>query len=110
MTFNGKNIGKIMIRSNNSITSDTANIDIQDPMTYGQTPIFTEGSTNTHGIGIYINTSAFTKQGYKSIEDSSDAMLGIGFTSDFKNVSNFANGKSVGEATLPYGSQFLINF
>lgn len=110
MTMNGKTIGKCMLWSNDTITTNIANIDIQDPITYGQTPIFSEGSTNTQGIGIYINTSAFSKQWYLSIEDSSDAMLGIGFTNDFKNVANFANGKSVGEATLPYGSQFLINF
>lgn len=110
LTMNSKIIGKIMIWNNDNITTNTANIDIQDPITYGQTPIFSEWSTNTQGIGIYIHTSAFSKQGYESIEDSSDALLGIWFTSKFKNVANFANGKSVGEATLPYGSHFLINF
>lgn len=110
ITINQKTIGKIMIWSDDIVTAHTENIDIQDPNTYGQTSIFSEGSTNTQGIGIYINTSVFSKQGYQSIEDSADALLGIWFTSDFKNVANFANGKSVGEATLPYGSQFLINF
>jgi hypothetical protein len=92
------------------ITDNTDNINIQDPISYGQTPIFSEWSTNSQGIGIYINSSAFTKQWYPSIEDSTDALLGIWFTSKFKNVANFANGKSVGDATLAYGSQFLINF
>ncbi len=110
MTMNGKTIGKLLIRSTNDITTKPANIDVMDPVTYGKTNIFTEGSTNTQGIGIYINASAFTKQWFLSIEDSTDALLGIGFTNDFKNVSNFANGKSVGDATKPYGSQFLINF
>ncbi|MCX6825442.1 MAG: VCBS repeat-containing protein [candidate division SR1 bacterium] len=108
--FNGTTIGKFMLWNNGNITSDKTHINLQDPATYGMTNIFSEGSTNTQGIGIYINGSAFTKQGYQSIEDSTDAMLGIGFTSNFKNVSNFANGQSVGEATLPYGSQFLVNF
>jgi len=36
--------------------------------------------------------------------------LGIGFTSNFKNISYFAEGENVGKATLPYGSAFLINF
>lgn len=75
--LNGKTLGKIMIWKNDTITDNTANIDIQDPISYGKTSIFTEGSTNTQGIGIYIQTSAFTKQGYQSIEDSADALLGI---------------------------------
>jgi hypothetical protein len=37
-------------------------------------------------------------------------MLWIGFSNKFKNISNFANGKTVGESTLPYWSHFLINF
>lgn len=110
MTLNEKTIGKLMLWSNDSVTANAAHIDLQDPITYGKTAIFTEGSTNAEGIGIYIHASAFTKQGYQSIEDSTAPMLGIGFTSNFKNVANFVNGKNVGEATLPYGSQFLINF
>lgn len=62
MTMNGKTIGKILIRSTNDITAKPANIDLMDPVTYGKTNIFSEGSTNTQGIGIYINSSAFTKQ------------------------------------------------
>lgn len=109
MTFNDKTIGKLMLW-NTTATVNTNSVDIQDPITYGTTNIFSEWSTNTQWIGIYVHTSAFSKQGYLSIEDSSDALLGIWFTSNFKNVSNFANGKSVGESTIPYGSQFLINF
>ncbi len=85
-------------------------INLKDPVTYGMTASFDQGSTNNKSIGIYIQSSAFTKQGYDSIEDSTDPLSGIGFTSKFKNIANFANGKSVGESTLPYGSQFLINF
>ena len=110
IALNGKTIGKLMIWSNDSVTANAANIDLQDPITYGKTNIFTEGSTNTQGIGIYVTTSAFIKEGYTSIENSSDSTLGIWFTNDFKNISNFANGEIVGKATLPYGSQFLINF
>jgi hypothetical protein len=46
----------------------------------------------------------------ESIENSKDALLGVGFTSKFKNISYFAQGKSVGESTMPYGSALLINF
>ncbi|MEI6774306.1 MAG: hypothetical protein WCL18_06000 [bacterium] len=42
MTFNEKIIGKLMIWNNNTITTNIANIDIQDPITYGQTAIFSE--------------------------------------------------------------------
>lgn len=110
VTIQGKKIGKLIIRTINNNIIDKINTDLQDPVTYGKTTIFSEGSTNTQWIGIYVNNSTFNKQWYQSIEDSSDGMLGIGFTNNFKNVANFANGKSVGEATVPYGSQFLINF
>lgn len=52
----------------------------------------------------------FEKEWYDSIEDSKDYSLGIGFRSDFKNITLFGDWKSVGESTIPFGSQFLINF
>ncbi len=107
MTQEEKKIGTIYIRTK-EIKKEA--IDLKDPITYGKTEIFSEGSTNSKGIGIYLQTSAFSKQGYESIEDSANAELGIGFTNKFKNISNFANGQQVGEATIPYGSHFLINF
>lgn len=85
-------------------------IDIIDPTTYGKTAIFAEWSTNTKATWIYIIASTFSKQGYASIEDSTEITQGIWFTSNFKNIANFANGQYVGKATLPYGSAFLINF
>ena len=42
MTLNGKTIGKLMIWNNTTNTTNPANIDIQDPITYGQTAIFSE--------------------------------------------------------------------
>jgi hypothetical protein len=42
MTLNDKTIGKFMIWSNNDITANRANIDVQDPITYGITNIFSE--------------------------------------------------------------------
>ncbi len=110
MTFNGKNIGKLLIWNNDTIAENWPNIDIQDPIIYGKTSVFSEWSTNSQWLGIYSIASAFTKQWYQSIEDSADGLLGIGFTNNFKNISNFANGTSVWASTLPYGSQFLINF
>lgn len=46
---------------------------------------------------------------YKSIQDSYNSMLWIWFTSDFKNITNFGWWMPVWEATLPFGSEFLIN-
>jgi len=37
-----KIIGKFLIWNTNSITTNTTTIDLQDPITYGTTPIFTE--------------------------------------------------------------------
>lgn len=110
IAYKDKKIGTLMIRSEDDITTDLTNMTVLDPVNYGETDIFSEGSTNVKAIGIYSTSSAFTKQWYESIEDSSDPMLGIWFTNDFKNIANFANGKRVGEATLSYGSHFLINF
>ena len=62
LVINDKKIGKIMIRSNDDVTADSANINVQDPINYGTTEIFSEGSTNTKGIGIYVTASAYTKQ------------------------------------------------
>lgn len=42
ITLDSKTIGKMMIWSNDSITANTANINIQDPITYGKTSIFSE--------------------------------------------------------------------
>jgi hypothetical protein len=33
--------------------------------------------------------------GYESIQDSKDPTLSIGFTNNFKNITNFGAGKSV---------------
>jgi hypothetical protein len=42
MTFNDKIIGKLMLWNDDIITTNIGNIDIQDPITYGQTAIFSE--------------------------------------------------------------------
>lgn len=89
----------------------TNDIKVDDSIKYAKEATFTQGSTNTAmGIGIYDTQSSFSKNGYQSIEDSIDPLAGIWFTSKFKNISYFAAGKNVGQATLPYGSAFLINF
>jgi len=42
MTINEKTIGKLIIRNKGIITDNTNNIDIKDPISYGQTTIFSE--------------------------------------------------------------------
>jgi hypothetical protein len=108
--FNDTSIGNIALYKNTHLITD-ANVTLQDIVKYAKEKTFTEGSTNgPMGIGIYDTQSVYTKGGYQSLEDSADPLLGIGFTSKFKNISYFADGQSVGNSTLPYGSVFLINF
>lgn len=42
ITYNEKVIGKLMIRNKDDITANAANIDLQDPITYGKTTVFSE--------------------------------------------------------------------
>jgi hypothetical protein len=42
IALNDKTIGKLMIWNKGMITDNTDNINIQDPISYGQTPIFSE--------------------------------------------------------------------
>lgn len=42
MVFNDKTIGKLLIWNTTDITANATAIDLQDPITYGKTPIFTE--------------------------------------------------------------------
>lgn len=55
------------------------------------------------------NTLKESYQSYDSIQDSADLDKYIGFRGNFRNISSFAGGDRVGEATLPFGSEFLIN-
>jgi hypothetical protein len=34
----------------------------------------------------------------------------LGFTSNFKNITNFAAGENVGDATKPFENEFLVNY
>jgi hypothetical protein len=44
-----------------------------------------------------------------SIQDSETLDNYIGFRGDFKNMTLFAQGERVGEATKDFGSELLIN-
>ena len=72
---------------------------------------FADGSTNGHQwLWIYTSNAIYEKKWYVSIEDSSDYRLGIWFLNDFKNMTLFGDGQTVGESTVPYASSFLVNY
>jgi hypothetical protein len=72
---------------------------------------FSNGSSKAQTtIGIFDTTSSLSlPAGYLSIQDSSITDNTIGFRGDFKNITLFAQGEQVGEATRKYGSELLIN-
>ena len=71
---NDTKVGELYI-SNEQLATDSS-VTIQDTLTYASTPTFTQGSTKSaKGIGIYLQDSSFSKNGYDSIEDSKDPLL-----------------------------------
>ncbi len=78
---------------------------------YWISQIWINGSSNELWIGFYEIESQLPSNsfGYKSIQDSHNSTLWIWFTDKFKNITNFGWGMSVWEATLPFGSELLIN-
>ncbi|MCK9466717.1 MAG: FG-GAP-like repeat-containing protein [Candidatus Absconditabacterales bacterium] len=107
--LNNKKIGTFLFVINkiNDLTVQLRSNNLE----YDYTTIWIDGSTNKEGVGFFQNNSKLptSSLGYKSIQDSDDPTLGIGFTSDFKNITNFGAGQSVGEATVNFSSEFLIN-
>jgi hypothetical protein len=102
--YQDRNIGSIMIRRNDTDIISSVNINEQQRITYAN------GSTNgIRGIGLTHTTQNAFNKSYNSIEDSEDETLFIGFRWSSKHLSNFAAGQSIGEATRPFWSPFLIN-
>lgn len=73
--------------------------------------LFANGSTNQQVKAIFSNLNILKTdyQWYDSIQNSDEMEKYIGFRGNFKNITAFAGGQSVGEATIPFGSEFLIN-
>jgi len=108
---NDKLLWKLIIYTQDLTTDNIAKTDLVNPIKYSKNIIFAEWSTNwKKWIWIYDTQSTFSKDSYPSIEDSADTQVWIWFKSNFKNITYFADWKSVWESTLPYWSQFLINF
>lgn len=105
--WNNQVIGKAILSkldfSKNNIKLENKNYQVNKS--------FYKGSTDKHAIGIFNQLSVLQDEyeGYDSIQNSEEIKKFIGFRGNFKNISSFAAGMSVGEATLPFGSEFLIN-
>ena len=78
---------------------------------YWVTNVWINWSSRDYWLWFYeIDSSLPTKTlWYKSIQDSYNPTLWIWFTAEFKNITNFGWWMSVWEATLPFGSELLIN-
>ncbi|MEF2176074.1 MAG: FG-GAP-like repeat-containing protein [Candidatus Absconditabacteria bacterium] len=112
--YSGKLVGNIYLfrQDNKLIDNYPSNLKVGN--TFNSTIIFGEGSTNgLQGIGVYnlLSKKSYNEnQGYSSIEDSTNPELNIGFRANMQNINNFANGNSVGESTISFASEFLINY
>lgn len=73
---------------------------------------FENGSTDTlNARGIFNkNSNLEIQNNYLSIQDSKTPSNGIGFIGDFKNITLFAQGQRMGEASKAYASELVINF
>ena len=112
LIWNGKSIAKVLIPHLDYAKSydDSKDWKLNDTRrSFNDT--YQWGSTSKIAKGIFNieNTLDTTYQGYESIQDSNDYKKYIGFRADFKNITLFAWGKTVWEATIPFGSEFLVN-
>ena len=73
--------------------------------------VFSNGSTTSTVKAVFSTLDRLKTdyQGYDSIQNSDEMEKAIWFRGNFKNITSFAGGQSVGEATLAFGSEFLIN-
>ncbi len=111
LSIDGNKLGTLLFVLPSSTALNTLSTALVAPQEYWIQTTFADGSTNgMSGLWIYTTQTIFEKQGYNSIEDSANYKLGMWFLGDFKNITLFGDGKSVGEATIPYASSFLINY
>lgn len=112
LLWNGQVIGKTLLTKINfsKIDYNKTKADLENK-NYTLESAFYKGSTHTQARGIFDQLSSLQDeyQGYDSIQNSDEMDKFIGFRGNFKNISSFAAGMSVGEATMPFGSEFLIN-
>lgn len=109
VSFSDKYIWQIFIWRNDNYVLDTE-LKIYDSYRYVSKKIFADGSTNWKIWIWIIDTQSMMEEKNVSIESSYQDDLWIWFQSSFKNITLFGQGKSVGQATLPFASEFLINF
>jgi hypothetical protein len=101
--------GNLVISFRNyTLTADDFSLPVGN---YSIETTFSNGTSNKIStIGIFHNENRLqTENGYLSIQDSPIRDNNIGFRGDFKNITLFAQGERVGEATRNFGSEFVIN-
>lgn len=109
MFYDDERIGSLYFIQ--SVEADVSKLVLYNMVSYSKDLVFAEGSTNAwYAIWIVDLQWSFEKEWYLSIEDSSRYDQWIWFRSDFKNITLFGDWKTVWEATIPFWSQFLINF
>lgn len=90
---------------------DLSSVFVYSSLTHSSAITFAEWTTNAkQALWIIDLLWTFEKEWYVSVEDSNSYQEGVWFTSDFKNITLFGDGKTVGESTVPFGSHFLVNF
>jgi len=109
MSMWNKKIGQLLYVVNNKTTITIS--PVLENLKYDHDKIWIDGSTNRQWWWFYEVDSKLPKNSmwYNSIQNSDDPTLGIWFTADFKNISNFAAGQPVWQASLNFASEFLIN-
>ncbi|WP_213348475.1 FG-GAP repeat domain-containing protein [Candidatus Vampirococcus lugosii] len=103
------NVGKLFFHKNSNTYSYS---DIENYEGQLITDMFVSGSTNRKGgVGVYDPDSKFSEtKSYDSIEHSDDENKDIGTRNNFANITSFANGNNVGDASKHFASEFVINF
>lgn len=114
LSYKNKKAWTIVIyRADSDLVSNFANSFSRPNWDYQSMVVFWEWSTNwKQWIWIYDSDSSMsdTDQSFNSIEDSLNTDLNIWFREWFKSITAFGNWDSVWESTLPYSSEYLINF
>ncbi len=110
LLYQGKQIWSLFfVRKKYSL--DMSQVMISNTASYEKIITFSEWTTNgKKWIWIVDVLWIFEEKWNTSIEDSDNYELWIWFRSDFKNITLFADGKTVGESTIPFASPFVINF
>ncbi|HMT01663.1 MAG TPA: VCBS repeat-containing protein, partial [Candidatus Absconditabacterales bacterium] len=115
VSFEGKKIGSLLLSRDDTFIGDQKDnlVQIFDHSVYSVIDVFAEGSTNgMRGVGISLIdvVLAADSDTVSSIQDSIDPEKNIAFQAQYKNITAFSAGQPVGESSLAFGSEFVVNF